>query len=463
MRACRIAPAHIGQGSSVTYSVQPSRRQDPERLSRLRNGDHLRVGRGIVQLLALVVRRGHDLAFMGDHRADRHFARIKSRLGFGQGHPHVELVQGCASAWWIGPEPIILLPVNIKTRRVSEGMCDPMAFWPYSLAYAFGLPRTKRIPPCPLSIVACFWAPAAALAGGTAALHAAEPTEQEIRQLGKTPHTRFAVNVEMWWREAAVPGAARAGGGLRLPGRRVLAVQGKDRDVEAIAAPEEEAGHRDRPVHRLGLQAGPERSEEPRRLRRRPIEEGCEVAKQLDCKLMTVVGGDDQPGMTQEQMHENIIDGLKRAAPIAEKHDITLILEPMNIRVDHKGHCLYGSAPTVRSAARSARRNVKINWDLYHMQISEGDLCGHLQEGFDQRRLPAARRPPRPQRAGHGRDPLHRVLREASRPGLPRLRRPGVPPQDHGTGRRSRRGPRGCLVEPRKTRKADGAGGVPLF
>jgi hydroxypyruvate isomerase len=27
---------------------------------------------------------------------------------------------------------------------------------------------------------------------------------------------------------------------------------------------------------------------------------------------------------------------------------------------------------------------IKINWDLYHMQISEGDLCGHLRDGFDQ-------------------------------------------------------------------------------
>ncbi len=27
---------------------------------------------------------------------------------------------------------------------------------------------------------------------------------------------------------------------------------------------------------------------------------------------------------------------------------------------------------------------IKINWDLYHMHITEGDLCGHLNEGFDQ-------------------------------------------------------------------------------
>ena len=64
--------------------------------------------------------------------------------------------------------------------------------------------------------------------------------------------------------------------------------------------------------------------------------------------MMCVVAGDDVRGLTQQQMHENVITGLRREAPIAEKHNVTLILEPMNIRVDHKGHCLYGSEPTVR-------------------------------------------------------------------------------------------------------------------
>jgi hydroxypyruvate isomerase len=97
---------------------------------------------------------------------------------------------------------------------------------------------------------------------------------------------------------------------------------------------------------------------------------------------MTVVGGDDIKGMTQQQMHENIIAGLRKAAPIAEKHKVTLILEPMNIRVDHKGHCLYGSEPTVRIIKAVGSKNVRINWDLYHMQISEGDLCGRLRDGY---------------------------------------------------------------------------------
>ncbi len=39
------------------------------------------------------------------------------------------------------------------------------------------------------------------------------------------------------------------------------------------------------------------------------IAEACHVAKQINCPMMTVVGGNDQPGMTQAEMHENIIDG----------------------------------------------------------------------------------------------------------------------------------------------------------
>jgi hydroxypyruvate isomerase len=114
------------------------------------------------------------------------------------------------------------------------------------------------------------------------------------------------------------------------------------------------------------------------------IAEACQVAKRLNCPLMTVVGGNDQRGMTPEQMHENIIVGLKKVAPNAAEHEITLILEPMNIRVDHKGHCLYGSPDPVRICREVNSKFVKINWDLYHMQISEGDLCGRMKDGFDQ-------------------------------------------------------------------------------
>ena len=98
---------------------------------------------------------------------------------------------------------------------------------------------------------------------------------------------------------------------------------------------------------------------------------------------MTVVAGDVTEGLGRDEMLHNVTAALIEAAPIAEQADVMLILEPMNIRVDHKGHCLYGSAPAIRICEAVGSSHVKINWDLYHMHITEADLCGHLREGID--------------------------------------------------------------------------------
>jgi len=57
----------------------------------------------------------------------------------------------------------------------------------------------------------------------------------------------------------------------------------------------------------------------------------------------------------------------------------------LNGRVDHAGRCLYGSEPAIRICEAVGSTHVKIDWDLYHMQISEGDLCAHLREGIPAR------------------------------------------------------------------------------
>ncbi len=143
------------------------------------------------------------------------------------------------------------------------------------------------------------------------------------------------------------------------------------------------------------------------------IEASCATAHQLNCSKMTVVGGNDQPGMTPAEMHQNIIDGLRLAAPIAEENQVMLILEPMNIRVDHKGHCLYGSPEAVEICRQVDSPMVKLNWDLYHMQISEGDLCGRMRDGFDQiGYLQLADHPGRFE-PGTGEIHYNRVLKEA--------------------------------------------------
>jgi hydroxypyruvate isomerase len=220
-----------------------------------------------------------------------------------------------------------------------------------------------------------------ASAGAVGALTAAAAADESESKPGRTPHTKFAVNVEMWWTKLPFLDRIRKTAELGFPAIEFWPYEGKD--IPAIAKLCAQLGIAVAQFTAWGFRPG---LNDPKNHDAfvKKVAEACKVAHELDCRLMTVVGGDDQPGMTQAQMHENIIAGLKRAAPIAEEHNVTLILEPMNIRVDHKGHCLYGSEPTVKICRAVGSTYVKINWDLYHMQITEGDLCRRLREGFDQ-------------------------------------------------------------------------------
>ena len=252
------------------------------------------------------------------------------------------------------------------------------------------------------------------MAAGRTLNAADEPasTPLDPKTPGRTPHTKFAVNVEMWFRKLPVLDRIRAAADLGFPAVEFWPHEGKD--IPAIARLCAERKIDIAQFTAWGFKPG---LNEPKNHAAfvQAIEKGCQVAKDLNCSLMTVVAGDDVPGLTQEQMHQNTIEGLKRGAPIAEKHGITLILEPMNIRVDHKGHCLYGSAPTMKIIAAVNSPAVKINWDLYHMHITEGDLCGHLREGFQAGHIGYLQLADHPGRNEPGTGEIHynRVLKEA--------------------------------------------------
>jgi len=221
----------------------------------------------------------------------------------------------------------------------------------------------------------------AAAACAVAPLVAGAEKAGDVSEIGKTPHTRFAVNIEMWFARLPFLKRIEAAAALGFPAVEFWPLEGKD--IDAVADKTAELKIEVAQFTAWGFRPGLNNA------RNHPefvkaIEASCKAAKKLRCKLMTVVGGDDQPGMSQEKMHENIIAGLKLAAPIAEKHGVVMILEPMNVRVDHKGHCLYGSPPAIRICEEVASPSVKINWDLYHMQITEGDLCGRLRDGWKQ-------------------------------------------------------------------------------
>jgi hydroxypyruvate isomerase len=250
---------------------------------------------------------------------------------------------------------------------------------------------------------------------GTAALAAFPPSlrsEEQVKlsMIGKTPHTKFAVNIEMWWTKLPFLDRIRQAAELGFPAVEFWPYQ--DKDLPAIAKLSEQLDIEIAQFTAWGFAPGMNNPKNEDAFVA-TIEEACQAAKQVKARKMCVVAGDNQDGMTQPQMLAQVTQALKRAAPVAEKYEVMLILEPMNGRVDHPGHCLYGSADALRICREVDSPFVKINWDLYHMQITEGDLCGHMRDGFDQiGYLQLADHPGRNE-PGTGEVHYNRVLKEA--------------------------------------------------
>jgi hydroxypyruvate isomerase len=257
-----------------------------------------------------------------------------------------------------------------------------------------------------------FLATSGAAAAMSAGVFAAEDDSADNSSIGKTPHTKFAVNIEMWFTKLPFLDRIRQTAALGFPAVEFWPWANKD--LDATLKLTQELKVEIAQFTAWGFKPGLNNPKNHKAFVK-AVEDGCRVAKQLKCRKMTVVAGDDQPGMTQEEMHENVITGLKMAAPIAEDHDVMMILEPMNIRVDHKGHCLYGSAPAIRICDEVKSSHVKINWDLYHMQITEGDLCGHLAEGMKAGQIGYLQLADHPGRHEPGTGEVHynRVLKQA--------------------------------------------------
>lgn len=249
----------------------------------------------------------------------------------------------------------------------------------------------------------------ALLAAAPRSLMRPQAAPAAAKRLGLTPHTRFAMNLEIWYDEKPLFDRVRAAADLGYPAVEFWPWRGKD-----VAGLDKVCAEHKIEVAQFTAWGFTPGMNDP--ANHAAVEEeiraSCRVANELGCKAMTVVGGNDQPGMTQAEMHAHITTALKRVAPIAEQHGVTLLLEPMNIRVDHKGHCLYGTEAAVRICRAVGSPFVKVNWDLYHAQLAEGDLCGHLVEGFDQLGYAQVADAPGRNEPGTGEIHYPRVLRQ---------------------------------------------------
>jgi hydroxypyruvate isomerase len=87
----------------------------------------------------------------------------------------------------------------------------------------------------------------------------------------------------------------------------------------------------------------------------------------------------NRKGLDDEKGLENCAIGLKRIAPLAEKHKVTVIMELLNSKVNHADYQCDYSKWGVELCKRVGSERFKLLYDIYHMQIMEGDVCATIK------------------------------------------------------------------------------------
>ncbi len=83
---------------------------------------------------------------------------------------------------------------------------------------------------------------------------------------------------------------------------------------------------------------------------------------------------DDETGM------QNCVAGLQKLMPLAEQHGVVLCMELFNSKVDHKDYMCDKSQWGIELCKRIGSENFKLLYDIYHMQINEGDIIRTIRD-----------------------------------------------------------------------------------
>lgn len=108
------------------------------------------------------------------------------------------------------------------------------------------------------------------------------------------------------------------------------------------------------------------------------VRNAVEVAKRVNAKWCTVVPGCHDERLDWDYQTANVIDNLRRCAEICEKTGLIMVLEPLNNRRDHPKLFLTHIAQAYAICRGVNSPTVKILYDMYHQQITEGNIIPNI-------------------------------------------------------------------------------------
>ncbi len=147
------------------------------------------------------------------------------------------------------------------------------------------------------------------------------------------------------------------------------------------------------------------------------VKTSIEQVKALGANYATIVGHANIEGKSYGEMMGPFQDRLADIAPLLEDADIMGCLEPFN-PFNHPNEFLHGSKDAVRMCREINNPNLKLNWDLFHMQRAEGNVVHNLKDGMDQCALIQIADSPARQQPGTGEMNYSFILSEAFKAGF---------------------------------------------
>ena len=113
------------------------------------------------------------------------------------------------------------------------------------------------------------------------------------------------------------------------------------------------------------------------------IRESVDVAKRVNARWMTVVPGHVDLRLEKEYQTAHVVETLKRASDILEPHNLIMVLEPLN-RWNHPGQFLSEIPQAYLICKAVDSPACKILFDIYHQQITEGNLIPNIDMAWDE-------------------------------------------------------------------------------
>lgn len=109
------------------------------------------------------------------------------------------------------------------------------------------------------------------------------------------------------------------------------------------------------------------------------VEQALDYAMVLDCRRLHCMAGIFPAGVSEVELAETYIANLRHAADRLATIGVTVMIEPINSRIDMPGYWLDDVAKALHLLDAIDRANVKLQYDIYHAQIIAGDLARTLE------------------------------------------------------------------------------------